>query len=190
MGEAVDRVGGLAEELMESSGIPGMAVAIVHNGDVVYSEGFGVGNVDTKSEVGPDTVFQLASVSKSVGATVVAQQVSAGAVEWDTPIRQLLPDFALGDPYVSEHVTVGDLYAHRSGLPDHAGDLHEDLGYDRAEVLERLRLLPLGPFRNSYEYTNFGLTGAGAARGRAPPAHWGPQNAGGVLQPRGYVVMV
>lgn len=183
--EAVDRVGGLAEELMESSGIPGMAVAIVHNGDVVYSEGFGVGNVDTKSEVGPDTVFQLASVSKSVGATVVAQQVSAGAVEWDTPIRQLLPDFALGDPYVSEHVTVGDLYAHRSGLPDHAGDLLEDLGYDRAEVLERLRLLPLGPFRNSYEYTNFGLAAAADAVARAAATDWATLSARELYEPLG-----
>jgi CubicO group peptidase (beta-lactamase class C family) len=61
-------------------------------------------------------------------------------------------------------VTVGDMFAHRSGLPDHAGDTLEDLGYDRRHVLERLRQLPLDPFRISYAYTNFGLTaGAEAA---------------------------
>jgi CubicO group peptidase (beta-lactamase class C family) len=53
------------------------------------------------------------------------------------------------------------MFAHRSGLPDHAGDILEDLGYDRRYVLERLRQLPLEPFRISYAYTNFGLT-AGA----------------------------
>jgi CubicO group peptidase (beta-lactamase class C family) len=58
-------------------------------------------------------------------------------------------------------VTVGDMFSHRSGLPDHAGDMLEDLGYDRRYVLERLRQLPLDPFRISYAYTNFGLT-AGA----------------------------
>ena len=58
-------------------------------------------------------------------------------------------------------VTVGDMFSHRSGLPDQAGDLLEDLGYDRAHVLEHLRQLPLGAFRMSYAYTNFGLT-AGA----------------------------
>ena len=58
-------------------------------------------------------------------------------------------------------VTVGDMFSHRSGLPDHAGDLLEDLGYDRRYVLERLRQLPLDPFRISYAYTNFGFT-AGA----------------------------
>lgn len=183
--EAVDRVGGLAEELMASSGIPGMAVAIVHDGRVVYSEGFGVGNADSKSEVGPDTVFQLASVSKSVGATVVAQQVTAGKVEWNTPIRELMPTFALGDPYVTDHVTVGDLYAHRSGLPDHAGDLLEDLGYDRDQVLERLRLLPLGPFRDSYEYTNFGVTAAATAVARAGATDWETLSARELYEPLG-----
>ncbi|NEW48878.1 serine hydrolase [Nocardia cyriacigeorgica] len=172
IGNAVDRLGGLAEELMASSKIPGMAVAVVHDGRVIYSDGFGVGNVDSKTEVGPDTVFQLASVSKSVGATVVAQQVTAGNVEWDTPIDQLMPSFALSDPYVTDHVTVGDLYAHRSGLPDHAGDLLEDLGYDRAQVLERLGLLPLGPFRDSYEYTNFGLTAAAEAVAQRSGTDW------------------
>jgi CubicO group peptidase (beta-lactamase class C family) len=58
-------------------------------------------------------------------------------------------------------VTVGDMFSHRSGLPDHAGDMLEDLGHDRRYVLERLRQLPLDPFRISYAYTNFGLT-AGA----------------------------
>ncbi len=183
--EAVDRVGGLAEELMASSGIPGMAVAIVHDGRVVYSEGFGVGNVDSNSEIGPDTVFQLASVSKSVGATVVAQQVTAGKVAWDTPINQLMPTFALGDPYVTDHVTVGDLYAHRSGLPDHAGDLLEDLGYDRDQVLERLRLLPLGPFRDSYEYTNFGVTAAATAVARAGATDWETLSARELYEPLG-----
>ncbi|NEW27059.1 serine hydrolase [Nocardia cyriacigeorgica] len=185
VGEAVDRVGGLAEELMASSGIPGMAVAIVHDGRVVYSEGFGVGNVDSKSEVGPDTVFQLASVSKSVGATVVAQQVSAGKVEWDSPLEELMPSFALGDPYVTDHVTVGDLYAHRSGLPDHAGDLLEDLGYDREQVVERLRLLPLGPFRDSYEYTNFGVTAAAMAVARAGGTDWETLSARELYEPLG-----
>ncbi|MFE3447116.1 serine hydrolase [Nocardia sp. NPDC059180] len=183
--KAVDRLGGLAEELMASSRIPGMAVAVVHDGKVVYSEGFGVGNLDSKTEIGPDTVFQLASVSKSVGATVVAQQVTAGEVEWDTPINELLPSFALGDAYVTDHVTVGDLYAHRSGLPDHAGDLLEDLGYDRAQVLERLRLLPLGPFRDSYEYTNFGLTAAASAVAQGSGTDWETLSQQALYEPLG-----
>ena len=74
-----------------------------------------------------------------------------------------LPWFALSNPVVTQMVNVGDMYSHRSGLPDFAGDMLEDLGYERQYVLERLRQLPLAPFRISYAYTNFGLTAAAEA---------------------------
>lgn len=172
IGDAVAQLDQLADGLLTSSGIPGMAVAVIHDGKVLYSKGFGIRNVVTKEEVDSDTVFQLASVSKSVGATVVARRIAAGGVAWDTPVRRLLPSFALADPYVTDHVTIGDLHSHRSGLPDHPGDLLEDLGYDRQQVLDRLRLLPLGPFRDSYEYTNFGVTAAAAAVAAAAGTDW------------------
>ncbi|MBO0680294.1 serine hydrolase [Mycolicibacterium sp. S2-37] len=161
--KAVSQLDRLAGDLMTQSGIPGMAVAVVHGGKVVYAKGFGVKDVRTGDKVDPDTVFQLASLSKPLGATVVAQQVSDGAIGWDTPVVSKLPWFALSDPAVTQMVTVGDLYSHRSGLPDHAGDRLEDLGYDRRAILERLRQLPLAPFRDSYAYTNFGLTAAAEA---------------------------
>ena len=69
-------------------------------------------------------------------------------------------------------VTVADLYSHRSGLPDHAGDQLEDIGYDRRQVLERLRYLPLRPFRITYAYTNFGLTAAAEAVAAAAGKSW------------------
>jgi CubicO group peptidase (beta-lactamase class C family) len=162
---AVAKLDGLAADLMTKSGIPGMAVAVVHGGKTVYAKGFGVKDVrngdGAENRVDPDTVFQLASLSKPLGSTVVAHQVGVNAISWDTPIVEKLPWFALSDPTITKMVTVGDMYSHRSGLPDHAGDLLEDMGYDRRNVLERLRQLPLDPFRISYAYTNFGLT-AGA----------------------------
>jgi CubicO group peptidase (beta-lactamase class C family) len=158
---AVAKLDGIADDLMKKSGIPGMAVAVVHGGKTVYAKGFGVKDVRSGDKIDPDTVFQLASVSKPVSATVVAHQVGVNAIGWGTPIVSKLPWFALSDPVVTPMVSVGDMFAHRSGLPDHAGDILEDLGYDRRYVLERLRQLPLEPFRISYAYTNFGLT-AGA----------------------------
>ncbi|MEU1998760.1 serine hydrolase [Nocardia gamkensis] len=183
--DAVGELDDLAESLLTASGIPGMAVAVVHGGKVVYSRGFGVRDIVTEEKVDPDTVFQLASLSKPVGATVVARRIAAGGVEWDTPVHRLLPSFALADPYVTEHVTVGDLYAHRSGLPDHAGDLLEDLGYDRGQILDRLRLLPLGAFRDSYEYTNFGLTAAAVAVATAAGTDWETLSEQTIYRPLG-----
>lgn len=170
--KAVAKLDGLAEDLMKKTGIPGMAVAVVHGGKTVYAKGFGVTDVRTGAKVDPDTVFQLASVSKPLGATVVAHQVGRGDIGWDTPIVSKLPWFALSDPAVTQMVTIGDLYSHRSGLPDHAGDLLEDIGYDRRAVLERLRQLPLAPFRDSYAYTNFGLTAAAEAVATSAGKPW------------------
>ncbi|BBZ77658.1 serine hydrolase [Mycolicibacterium anyangense] len=174
---AVAKLDGIAADLMRSSGIPGMAVAVVHGGKTVYAKGFGVKDNtrpadDPSNKVDPDTVFQLASVSKSIGSTVVAHQVGTRAITWDTPVVDKLPWFALSDPAVTRMVAIGDLYSHRSGLPDHAGDKLEDLGYDRRAVLERLRNYPLSPFRISYAYTNFGLTAAAEAVAAAAGKSW------------------
>jgi CubicO group peptidase (beta-lactamase class C family) len=158
---AVAKLDGIADELMKKSGIPGLAVAVVHGGKTVYAKGFGVKDVRNGEKVDADTVFQLASLSKPLSATVVAHQVGTNAIGWDTPIVSKLPWFGLSDPVVTGMVSVGDMFAHRSGLPDHAGDMLEDLGNDRRHILESLRQLPLDPFRISYAYTNFGLT-AGA----------------------------
>jgi CubicO group peptidase (beta-lactamase class C family) len=155
---AVAKLDGVVDDLMKKSGIPGMAVAVVHGGKTVYAKGFGVKDVRSGDRIDPDTVFQLASLSKPLSATVVAHQVGTNAIGWDTPIASKLPWFALSDPALTQMVSVGDMFSHRSGLPDHAGDMLEDLGYDRRQVLDRLRQLPLDPFRISYGYTNFGLT--------------------------------
>jgi CubicO group peptidase (beta-lactamase class C family) len=173
---AVGKLDGLAQGLMTKSGIPGMAVAVVHGGKTVYAKGFGVKDVrngdGAQNRVDPDTVFQLASLSKPLGATVVAHQVGVNAISWDTPIVDKLPWFALSDPAVTKMVTIGDMYSHRSGLPDHAGDLLEDLGYGRRYVLDHLRALPLDPFRISYAYTNFGLTAGAEAVAVAAGRSW------------------
>ena len=160
---AVGKIDGIAEDLMKKSGIPGMAVAVVHAGKAIYAKGFGVRDIKTGEKVDPDTVFQIASLSKSISSTVVAQQVGTDAIGWDTPIVSKLPWFALSDPEITKMVSVGDMFSHRSGLPDHAGDMLEDLGHDRRYVLDRLRDQPLDPFRISYAYTNFGLTSAAEA---------------------------
>lgn len=169
---AIHKVDGLATTLQEETEIPGLAVAVVHDGEIVFAKGYGVREVGRPEPVDADTVFQLASVSKPIGATVIAQEVGRGTLTWDTPIVTHLPDFALADPYVTANVTVADMYSHRSGLPDHAGDLLEDLGYDRASVLSKLKYEPLNPFRAIYNYTNFGITAGAESVARAAGVPW------------------
>ncbi|MFB7784442.1 serine hydrolase [Streptomyces vinaceus] len=166
---ALERLPGFVTDALRSTGVPGAAVAVVHDDKVVYLKGFGVRRTDAPGAIGPDTVFQIASLSKPVSSTVVAGTLKDPA-DWDR--RTELPGFALKDPWVTGHVTAADLFSHRSGLPDHAGDLLEDLGYDQAYILDHLRLEPLSPFRASYAYTNFGLTAAAEAVARQHGTTW------------------
>jgi CubicO group peptidase (beta-lactamase class C family) len=162
-----------ADGLREKTGVPGLAIAVVHADKVVYLKGFGVRELGKPDTIDADTVFQLASVSKPLTATVIAGVVSDGTVKWDSKTSDLDPAFRLSSDYVSGEVTLRDLLCHRTGLPDHAGDLLEDLGYSRAEVLHRLRFQkPGGPFRSSYAYTNFGFTEAGVATAKAAGKSW------------------
>lgn len=169
---AIGKLDDFTNALMKRSGVPGMAVVVVRDGKTVYLKGFGVRKAGEKDAVDGDTVFQLASLSKAIGASVVAHEIGAGVVTWDTPVKKLLPWFALKDPWVSEHVTIADLYTHRSGLPDHAGDELEDMGFDRRQILERLKLLPLAPFRITYAYTNYGVTAGAEAVAAASGKDW------------------
>ncbi|WP_322085413.1 serine hydrolase domain-containing protein [Burkholderia sp. BCC1999] len=150
---AVAQLDPLVSALLGSSGVPGIAVAVVHGGKALFAKGYGVCSTATGQPVDADTIFQLASVSKSIGATVVASQVGKGVVSWDTRMQQLMPSFALSDPSVTQSLTVADLYAHRSGLPEHVGDQLEELGFDRATVFNRLREIPLVGYRSHYAYT-------------------------------------
>ncbi|MGW5636729.1 serine hydrolase [Streptomyces sp. NPDC003832] len=182
---AVDRLDGIVRDAMRRTGVPGVAVGVVHDGEVLYAKGFGVRRVGAEGRVEADTVFQLASLSKPLASTVVARAVGEKTVGWDDPVVEYSPEFALKDPWVTRHVTLADLFSHRSGLPDHAGDLLEDLGYDRSSILERLRYEPLTPFRAGYAYTNFGLTAAGVAVARAAGTSWEELSADKLYRPLG-----
>lgn len=162
-----------AETLREKTGVPGIAIAVVHADKLAYLKGLGVRELGKPETVDPDTVFQLASVSKSVTATVLAGVVGDGKVTWDTRISRIDPGFRLASDYVTGEVTIRDLLCHRSGLPDHAGDLLEDIGYDAPQVLHRLRYQKLtGQFRGSYAYTNFGFSEAAYGTARVVDKAW------------------
>ena len=171
---ALDEFEKLINATMASTGLPGLAVAVVYRDQVVELKGYGVREVGKPDPVDPDTVFQLASLSKPLSSTVLAGLVGDKVITWDDRIADLDPSFAMSDPYVTANVTLRDMYAHRSGLPEYAGDLLEDIGYSREEILHRLRFMPLEDdgFRAQYAYTNFGITEAAVAAAKADGKVW------------------
>ena len=171
--QAVREIQKVCTSEVEQDAVPGLAMAVVFQDRVVSAAGFGVRDVKSREPVNADTVFQLASLSKPIGSTVVAELVGEGKISWDSKISDLDPDFEMYDPWVTHEITLGDFYSQRSGLPEHAGDLLEDLGFTRQEILHRLRCQkPSSSFRSQYAYTNFGITEAGLAAAKAYNLTW------------------
>ena len=161
------------QEAQAQTGVPGVSVTVVFQDKVLYLKGFGVREVGKREPVTEDTVFQLASLSKPVGSTVISFLVKEEMVSWDAKISDLDPAFQLHDAYPTSQLTVRDLYSHRSGLPGEAGNDLEDIGYGRDEILPRLRyLLPASSFRSTFAYSNFGMTEGGVAAVKPTGKSW------------------
>src|SRR5690554_5259336 len=96
--------------------IPGLAVAIVKDGKIVYEKGFGVKKLGENEPVSSKTLFGIASVSKNFTAAALGMLVDEGKLTWDTKIVDVIPWFALSDPWVTREVTVRDALTHRVGV--------------------------------------------------------------------------
>ena len=174
----------LAEDAFARSKVPGAAVAVIAGDAAVYVRCFGIREAGKPEKVDKDTVFQLASVSKGITATMMAALVSAREIGWDDPVQKYWPGFALWDPWVSRHVTLRDLMAHRSGLPAYAGDELGQFGYGRLEILQRLRYLaPVAGFRAAYAYQNALPTAAAEGASKATGESWRKLVRTRVLEP-------
>jgi CubicO group peptidase (beta-lactamase class C family) len=144
--------------------VPGIALAIVKDGKVLLAKGYGVRKLGESARVDEHTLFGIASNTKAFTATAIGLLVQEGKLEWDAPVVDYLPWFALSDPYVTREITIRDLLVHRSGLGLGAGDLlwWPPSTYNRRQIAERLRYIPLvKSFRSAYAYDNVLYTVAG-----------------------------
>jgi CubicO group peptidase (beta-lactamase class C family) len=137
--------------------VPGLALAVVKDGEPLLLKGYGVRRLGASAPVGPDTLFGIASNTKAFTAAALAMLVDEGKLAWDDPVTKHLAAFQLYDPYVTRELTVRDLLTHRSGLGLGAGDLmfFPPSTFTRDEIVERLRYIkPATSFRSRYAYDN------------------------------------
>ena len=152
--------------------VPGLAIAVVKDGKVIYSEGFGFRDVKQKLKATPQTLFAIGSCSKAITAAAMGILVDEGKLDWDKPVREYLPTFKLKDPFASEKMTPRDLVCHRSGLPRH--DLMwYNSSATRQELFERLQYLePSKDFRTTFQYQNLMFMTAGYLVGQIAGTSW------------------
>ncbi|HEV2532761.1 serine hydrolase [Phenylobacterium sp.] len=147
----------LAARIQKTFDVPGMSVAIVKDGKVLFAKGYGVREAGKPDKVDADTLFGIGSNTKAFTVAALAILVDEGKLSWDDKVIDRLPGFRLYDPYVTRELTVRDLLTHRSGLGLGSGDLmlFPVSDFTRAEIIHNLRYLPpASSFRSKFAYDN------------------------------------
>ena len=132
--------------------VPGLAIAVVHQGTVVFSNAYGVKRISKPDPVDTHTLFANASTTKAFVAMAIAMLVDEGKIKWDEPVVSYYPALQLKDPYVTAEVTVRDLLTHRTGVvPTNS----PDVGLDRETYMHNLRFASRrAGIRSQFEYNN------------------------------------
>jgi CubicO group peptidase (beta-lactamase class C family) len=148
-------------EKMKEWNIPGMAVGIIKDGEIIYSSGLGSRDVNKNLDTTENTLFAIGSASKSFTTLAIGILVDEGKLDLDTPIKKYMPNFELKNKYAEEHITLRDMLCHRSGLPRHDA-LWYNTSFSRKELVERLKYLEFSKdFRETWQYNNLMYATAG-----------------------------
>ena len=140
--------------------VPGMAVAVVKDGEVVFMKGYGNAvmgdSVTAPVPVTPQTQFVIASTSKAFTAGLLANVMDEyPEIKWDAPVINYLPDFKMYDPWVTKNFQVREIMSHHSGFNSYALDDLPPWGYDRDDLYKIYSVLqPTYSFRTKYAYNN------------------------------------
>ncbi|MGZ5446107.1 MAG: serine hydrolase [Thermoanaerobaculia bacterium] len=142
--------------------VPGIAIAVVADGKVVYAKGFGQRNVEKTLPMTADTLLPIGSITKSFTTLAMGTLVDEGKLEWEKPVRTYLPEFLAADDVLTASLTVRDLVTHRSGLPRHDLVWYNNQDLTRAEIVGRLAHLPASEgLRSRWQYNNLMFLTAG-----------------------------
>jgi CubicO group peptidase (beta-lactamase class C family) len=180
-----DGLDGYVREAMQKWEVPGLAIAVVKDDELVLARGYGICRVGSDRAVAKDTVFSIASCTKSFTAACIGMLVDEKQVQWDDRVKSHWPAFEVADPYITQNATLRDLLCHRTGLV--RGDLLFAKGdFSNEEVLRRLRFLPPAePFRTKVTYNNLMYEVLGQVIKQKSGASWRPFVEERLLRPLG-----
>jgi CubicO group peptidase (beta-lactamase class C family) len=163
----------------------GFAVAVIQDGKVILSKGYGLRDVKKNLPVTEKTLFAIGSSTKSFTVTAMGTLVDQGKLDWDKPVRDYLADFKMYDPFATERMTPRDLVTHRSGLPRHDLMWYSS-PFSRQELFERLRYLePNKDFRTTFQYQNLMFMTAGYLAGHVAGTTWQQLVRKSIFEPLG-----
>jgi len=135
--------------------VPGVAMVLVQDDKIVYAKGLGVRDLKTKAPVTTQTLFGIASTTKSMTAVMIASLVDEGVIAWDTPLTDVLPSFSLSNPEVTQKMTFRHTLCMCSSVPEHKEPITVQFSEMTAEdVIEMMATVPLsGTFEHTFNYS-------------------------------------
>ena len=152
------QIDSLVYKSMEMMPQVGVAVAVIENGQILHSKGYGKIAVDSDQIVNEHTLFQIASNTKAFTSAALAILVDQGKLNWNDRVIQHIPEFTMYNEYVRENFTIIDLLTHRSGLGLGSGDLMfypPGSDFNIQDVLTSFQHFePTSDFRTKYDYDN------------------------------------
>ena len=171
--QALDGFGAWMDSAMVAWKVVGAGIGIVVDGEVVYAKGHGLRDREHNLPVTTNTLFAIGSSSKAFTVFALGTLVDQGKLDWDEPVITYMPDFRMHDPVVTQRITPRDLVTHRSGLPRHDLAWYNDTLITRAELVRRIRYLPLNKdLRETFQYNNLMFLTAGYLAGRIMNSTW------------------
>ncbi len=166
--------------------VPGVAVAIVVDNEVVLAKGYGYRDLEQKTPMDADTILAIGSSSKAFTTFAMGTLVDQGKLEWDVPVRRYIPWFTLTDAGTSERITPRDLVTHRSGLPRHDLVWYNNFSASREEFVRRMAYIqPTADLREKFQYNNLMFLTAGFLVETLTGKPWEDSIRGLVLEPLG-----
>lgn len=142
------------QNLLQQTGIPGTAVTIVKDNQVVFRKGYGLRRLDGYDSIDEHTVFRIGSVSKCFAAILTSILVHDHVLQWDDPITKYIPDFKLRFEDPSRVLTIKNVLSHTTGLPYHTYTTLVEDGLDLDTMIYRLRDVRNEPAGKEYSYQN------------------------------------
>jgi len=152
------QIDSISEKTLSAFNVPGLAVAVVKDGQVIHAKGYGVRSLKNNQKVDENTLFGIASNSKAFTTAALAILIDEKKLSWDTKVTDIIPEFKMYDPYVTSEFNIRDLLSHRSGLGLGAGDLMiwpDSSTVSKKQIIHNLRYLKaVSGFRSKWDYDN------------------------------------
>jgi CubicO group peptidase (beta-lactamase class C family) len=184
-----DQIDSIVNKSMEVMPQAGIAVAVVQDGKVAHLKGYGVTSISSKEKVNENTLFAIASNTKSFTAAALAILVDEGKLSWNDKVVDYIPEFKMYDPYVTANFNIKDLLTHRSGLGLGAGDLMfwpDGSDFTVNDVLKSFQYQkPVSAFRTKYDYDNLLYIVAGELIERITGMSWSDFVENKIMKPIG-----